>query len=356
MISVIKRPDPTRQQDIITRLAAVVGALVCASLIMAVIGYNPVAVFSNIVLGATGTAARIQATINKAIPLATLSLGVAVAFKMKFWNIGAEGQFYIGAMFAAWGAFNFSHLPTIVLLPFMLLLGFIGGGLWSLIPAILKMKFKASEILVTLMMNYIAVKYITFLQMGPWKDPKASGFAKMPKFVEAAVLPKLFGVHIGWIIALVLAVLVHILLSKTKFGYQVSVIGESETTARYAGISVTKITLAAVAIGGGLCGIAGMMQASAIERSLTDQLSAGLGFTAVITAWLARLSAPSIIVVSLLFAGLLQGSAYIQTGMQIPAQVADVLQGILLFFVLGSEFFLNYKFVRHTDAKKEAAK
>lgn len=355
MIQIIKRPEPTKARSTLIRLGAVLGALLCASLLMALLGYDPIAMFSNIFIGSTGTAHRIRETINKAIPLATLSLGVAVAFKMKFWNIGAEGQFYIGAMFATWVAFTFKNLPMAIMLPAMFLAALIGGGLWALIPAFLKSKYKASEILVTLMLNYVAVKVITYMQYGPWKDPKAGGFAKMPKFVDAAILPKLFGVHIGWVITLVLAVFVHILLSRTKLGYQISVIGESETTARYAGIPVTAITVITVIIGGGLCGVAGFMQASAIERSLTDQLSGGLGFTSVITAWLAQLSAPAIVVVSLLFAALLQGSAYIQTAMQIPASVADVLQGIILFFVLGSEFFLNYKLVRHKDSGKGAA-
>lgn len=349
MIQIVKRPDPSARQSVMTRFAAVAGAVVCASLLMALIGYNPFSIFFNIVKGSTGTAMRLQGTLNKAIPLTALSLGVAVAFRMKFWNIGAEGQFYMGAMFAAWVAFNLKTLPMLLLLPVMGIAGFIGGGLWALIPAFLKSKFKTSEILVTLMMNYIATKYVTYLQYGPWKDPKASGFAKMPKFVDAAILPKLFGVHIGWMIALILALGVHILLTRTKAGYEISVIGESETTARYAGISVARVTILAVILGGGLCGIAGFMQASAIEKSLTDQLSAGLGFTAVITAWLARLSAPGIVVVSFLFAAMLQGGQYIQTAMQVPAQVADVLQGIILFFVLGCEFFLQYKPVYHKN-------
>ncbi|MCI8650594.1 MAG: ABC transporter permease [Anaerotruncus sp.] len=354
MIQIVKRPDPTRREDVLTRLGALLGAVICAAVIIGFIGYNPFEVFKNLVVGSTGTAMRIQSTMNKTIPLATLSLGVAVCFKMKFWNIGAEGQFYMGAMFATWAAFNFKQLPIYLLLPLMGILGFLGGGLWALIPAVFKSRFKTNEILVTLMMNYIATKYITYLQYGPWKDPKAGGFAKMPKFISAAVLPKLFGVHIGWIVMLVAALFIHILLTRTKIGYEIAVIGESETTARYAGISVTKVTIFAVILGGGLCGIAGMMQASAIEKSLTDQLSAGLGFTAVITAWLARLSAPGILVVSFLFACLLQGSAFIQTAMQIPAQVAEVLQGIILFFVLGSEFFLNYQLAWHKSGKEAA--
>lgn len=164
MIRIVRRPDPSRRRDIVTRLAAVFAALVCASLIMAALGYNPVAVFSNIIVGSTGTAHRIRQTIVKAIPLTTLSLGVAVCFKMKFWNIGAEGQFYLGALFATWTAYHFKTLPAGALLPLMFAASLIGGGLWALIPAVLKSKFRTSEILVTLMLNYVATKFITYLQ------------------------------------------------------------------------------------------------------------------------------------------------------------------------------------------------
>lgn len=159
MIRIVRRPDPSRRRDIVTRLAAVFAALVCASLIMAALGYNPVAVFSNIIVGSTGTAHRIRQTIVKAIPLTTLSLGVAVCFKMKFWNIGAEGQFYLGALFATWTAYHFKTLPAGALLPLMFAASLIGGGLWALIPAVLKSKFRTSEILVTLMLNYVATKF-----------------------------------------------------------------------------------------------------------------------------------------------------------------------------------------------------
>lgn len=219
----------------------------------------------------------------------------------------------------------------------------------------LKSKFSTSETLVTLMLNYIAIKWITYLQYGPWKDPQAIGFPKIPKFPAAAVLPELFGVHIGWVFALVLTVLVWVLLSRSKLGYEIAVLGESETTARYAGMNVTRITIVAILLSGGLCGLAGMMQASAIEKSLSDQLSGGLGFTAVITTWLAKLSPPAIILVSFLFAMLLQGGVYLQSALQISSTVADILQGVILFFVLGSEFFLRYKIVRRKGGEEAKA-
>nr|MBQ4317539.1 ABC transporter permease [Clostridia bacterium] len=354
-LQIVKKAGMETKQAIILRSAAVLLSLVFAALVIFIFGYNPIKIYAKMIEGSFFTPFRIQETIHKAIPLIILSLGVSVAFRMKFWNIGAEGQFYMGAVAASWVALNFGDLPMLVLIPLMFIVAFIAGGLWSLVPAFLKIKCGASETLVTLMMNYIAIKFVTYLQIGPWKDPNAGGFAKIAKFTSNAVIPKVGGVHLGWIIALALAALVYFLIKYTKLGYEISVLGENMDTARYAGMNVAKIIILAVLISGGICGIAGMIQASAVERSLSDQLSAGLGFTAVITAWLSQLSAPVIVIVSFLFSVMLQGGAYIQTALQVPAAVAEIIQGIILFFVLGSEFFMQYKIVVHKN-DKEAAK
>ncbi|ULQ60919.1 ABC transporter permease [Brucepastera parasyntrophica] len=345
MIHIASKRELSMLQENLLRLAAVAIALLASALIMLIMGYNPLDIYAKIISGSLGTAYRFRETVNKAIPLTVLSLGTAVAFRMRFWNIGAEGQFYLGAYGASLIAFGFPDLPAFVLLPLMFIAGFIFGGLWALIPGLLRAKFSASETLVTLMLNYVAVKWISYLQYGPWKDPAASGFPKIASFSKNAVLPSLFGIHIGWVITLVLAVLMFILLKKSKLGYEIDVLGESEATARYAGMNVSRIMLTAILISGGLCGIAGMMQASAIEQSLSDQLSGGLGFTAVITTWLARLSPPVTVVVSFLFSMLIQGGNFLQSSLKIPSSMAQILQGIIIFFVLGSEFFIRHKFV-----------
>jgi simple sugar transport system permease protein len=198
----------------------------------------------------------------------------------------------------------------------------------------------------------VAARWISYLQYGPWKDPAAIGFPKIAPFSKSAVLPAVLGIHAGWIITLILAALLYVLLKRTKLGYEIDVLGESEATARYAGMSVFRIMIVAIMISGGLCGAAGMMQASAVERSLSDQLSGGLGFTSVITTWLARLDPAAIIFVSFLFSVLIQGGNFLQSSMQIPAVLTQILQGIIIFFVLGSEFFIRYRFV-WTAAKKE---
>jgi simple sugar transport system permease protein len=347
MIRIVKRPEAASSKfDNLKRTTlASLAAIAASALVMVFMGYNPVEIYGKIIEGSLGSAYRFRETVNKAIPLATLSLGILVAFKMKFWNIGGEGQFYMGAFGASLVALSFPNLAAPLLLPLMAAAAVLFAGLWVLIPALLKVKFSTSETLVTLMLNYVASQWISYLQYGPWKDPAAIGFPKIAAFSKSAVLPKVFGIHIGWIIVLFISLLIYILLKKTKLGFEIEVAGESETTARYAGMNMLKITIITSMISGGLCGIAGMMQASAIERSLSDQLSGGLGFTAVITAWLAHLSPPGVLLTSFLFSMLILGGMFLQSSLQIPAAISSILQGIILFFVVGSEFFTRYTFI-----------
>ncbi len=344
MFRIVKKPELSPDKAVGAQILAIVVSLCAAALIVLILGYNPLEFYANLVKGALGSAYRVRATFNKVIPLVVLSLGTLVAFKMKFWNIGAEGQMCMGAFGAAYFALNFSHLPAYILLPLMAFAGLVCGGIWALIPALLKVRFGTNETLVTLMLNYVALRWITYLQYGPWRED--GGMPKIATFEPNAVLPSVFGIHIGWIIALVLTVLVYILMSRTKFGYEISVLGESRATARYAGINVKKITVLAVILSGALCGLAGMIQTSAVEKTLTEQFTGGLGFTAVITTYLARLSAPAVVVTSFLFAILLAGGSFLETSMRIPISMIYSLQAVIIFFVLGSEFFISYKIVR----------
>ena len=356
MLKVVKRPQASGAKQILYRLISVIIAILCSALIIGLMGYNPVEIFKKIIEGSTMTAYRLTETVKRAIPLTILSLGISIAFYMRFWNIGAEGQFFLGAFGAALIALNLPQLPAGVLIPLMFISGAFFGALWALIPCIFKVKLGASETLVTLMLNYVAIKLISYLQFGPWKDPKALGFARVEKFAGNAVLPKVFGVNAGWIIALVLMVFVYIIMRHTKLGYEIKVMGENTNTATYAGMNPVKITVIAVLLSGAICGMAGVVQASAVEKTISDQMSGGMGFTAVITTWLARLSAPAIVVVSLLFAMLLQGGAYIQSALQIPSSVAEIIQGIILFFVLSSEFFIEYKIITKQGLEKLSQK
>lgn len=343
MFRIVKRAGLTRKQTIIYRIIAIFSALVASGIFILILGHNPAAVYASMLKGAFGTLYRFRETIIKAIPLVITSLGICIAFKMKFWNIGAEGQIFMGAFAAAYFALNYPDMPKPLMLLLMAAAGFIAGGIWALIPAFFKAQFGTNETLFTLMMNYIALKWVTYLQYGPWKDPKVKGFPLIAKFTENGILPKIGGIHAGWIIMLILVVVVHIYLKYTKSGYEVAVVGESENTARYAGMNIKKIIITSVLLGGGLCGLAGMIQASGVNQTLGIEVTSGVGYTAIITTWLGQLSAPWILMVSFLFSVLLQGGSYIQTAFQIPAAVAQLIQGLILFFVLGSEFFIQYK-------------
>jgi ABC-type uncharacterized transport system, permease component len=345
MIRIVATTELSRRKTTFMRILAVTAALAAAAVIMLCMKLNPLKIYGQIIAGSLGSAYRFRETVNKAIPLTVLSLGIGIAFRMKFWNIGAEGQFFMGAFGASLAAFAFPGIPRPVLLFLMILSSFVFGAFWSLIPAGLKIKFNASETLVTLMLNYVAQLWIGYLQYGPWRDPAANGFPKIAHFTQNAILPKVFGIHIGWIFTLILAFIFYIIFKRTKFGYEIDVLGESEATAHYAGINVPNVLLVTVMLSGGLCGFAGMMQASAIENSLSEQLSGGLGFTAVITTWLAQLNPLLMVLVSFLFSMLIQGGNFLQSAMQIPSSMSQILEGIIIFFVLGSEFFIRYRFV-----------
>ncbi len=357
LLKITKRDNLNKKQEIIIRTLAILLSIVCAGLILVIFGLNPVNVFKAIVEGALGTDLRIKQTIIKAVPLVITSLGILVAFKMRFWNIGGEGQIVIGAMAAAFIALNIDGVPKPVMLLLMAVAAMIAGGLWAFIPAIFKAKMGTNETIFTLMMNYIGIKFVTYLQYGPWMDPNANGFPKVASFSESALLPSVLGVHAGWIIAVLCTILIFFLMKYTKLGYEINVVGESYETARYAGMNINKIIIVTMMISGGLCGLVGMIQASAIEKTLVAGISGGYGFTAIITAWLARLNAVATLFVCVIFAMLIQGGAYIQLAMNVPSAVASVVQGTILFFVLGSEFFLQYKVsIAHKSSNKHAEK
>lgn len=354
LFRIIKVQETSSKKKVGITSLAVLFAFLITSLFILAIGQNPLAVFASMLEGSFGSAYRFKETIVKAIPLLITATGIAVAFRMKFWNIGAEGQILMGAFTSTFVALNFKDLPAIILLPTMMIAAIIGGGLWALIPAALKAKFGTNETIVTLMLNYIALKWIVYLQYGPWKDPNSLGFPKIPNFTDNAILPKVFGVHMGWIIAIVLAIAVHYYIFHTKSGYEIQVLGESENTARYAGMNIKKIILSSMLMSGGICGLTGMIQASAVNNTLTMDITGGVGYTAIIIAWLSGLKTPWMIVVSFLFALLTQGAAYIQTVYQIPQSAAQIIQGLILFSVLGSQFFMNYQV--KLAAKKQVVK
>ncbi len=338
----VKRAEISKMDSFKIRTIAILLSLLVLAIFLLIIKLNPIDVYAAIIKGSFGTEYTVKQTLIKAIPLIITSLGISIAFKMQFWNIGGEGQILMGALCASYFALKYPQMPQIPLLLLMFTAGVLGGGLWALIAAVLKGKWKTNETIVTLMLNYIAIKIITYLQYGPWKDKNAMGFPKIPNFSPSATLPQFFGIHMGWVIAVIFAIIVYIFMKYTKKGYEISVLGESEKTAIYSGIKIKNTMYVAIFLSGALCGIAGVIQASAVSRTLTLQVAGGAGFTAIIIAWLSALSAPVIVIVSILFAALLEGASFIQTAFGIPEAAAQLIQAVILFFVLGSEFFTRY--------------
>ncbi|MDR0854378.1 MAG: ABC transporter permease [Clostridiales Family XIII bacterium] len=342
-IKITKRAELPHIKMILIEIVAVVLSLVFAGIVLLLFNLNPLKVFSAIIEGALGTGLRIEQTINKAIPLTIASLGILVAFKMKFWNIGGEGQITIGALAASLVALNLGSLPRPLLLLLMAVAAIAAGALWALIPATFKAKWGTNETIFTLMMNYVAIKFVTYLQYGPMRDPNSSGFPRIASFSENGLMPDFLGYQLGWVITILLVAFTYFFINHTKKGYEITVVGESIETARYAGMNIPSIIVISMAISGGLCGLVGMIQVSAIEKTLVFGIANNYGFTAIITSWLARLNAISTLFVCIAFAILMQGATYIQLAMHVPSSVAEVVQGIILFFVLGSDFFLRYK-------------
>ncbi len=343
-IHVVKRKELPRSKTIILRIVAFVLALMAGGLFMLFIGCNPMEVYGTILMGCFRSTMAIQATVKILIPLVIAALGVSLAFKMRFWNIGAEGQIIMGGIFASYFALYHPNWPHFILLLVMFIAGALGGALWAYIPTFCKVRFNTNETLFTLMLNYIALYIICFLRDGPWADPNSPGFAKIPTFFDNATLDTVLGVHSGWIIAIILVVLVYIYMNYTKEGYELSVVGGSSATAAYAGMNVKKIMIRTMLLSGGICGIGGMIQATGADATLSVGVAGGVGFTAIIIAWMAQLDPRVIVVISALFAILEKGSRVVESNMGISADSSAVLQGIILFFIMGCEFFFRYSF------------
>jgi simple sugar transport system permease protein len=337
---------PLPQRIVVLALAVVLGAFAGGLLVQAS-GYSAVAAFTAIIDGSFGGTYPISQTLAAAIPLATIGLGTAVAFRVQLWNIGGEGQFYMGAF----GATAVELIggpagwPAIVLLPAMMVGGFAAGAGWALVPAWLRAWHGVNEIITTLMLNYVGVLWVNYLVYGPWKDPAGRNFPMSPRFPDSANFARMGEgqLHTGLFVPIVAAVVLVYILARTRWGYELRVVGENAEAARYAGINVRSTMLTAMLVSGGMAGLAGMVQLSGIIHLLSGQLSANYGYTAIIIAWLARLHPVAVLIVSVLFGALVNGGfAVSQVG--VPQAFGAVLQGMILFFVLGiGDLFTRFR-------------
>lgn len=335
------------------RISSVVAALLLSSLMMAAMGYDPIAAFAAIIKGSFGSKHGLINTVTVAIPLLIVALGLSISFSMRFWNIGGEGQLIMGAIFATFVANNLPEsTPTPIYLITMAAAAMLGGALFALIPGLFRAYSGTNETLFTLMLNYVAIKVTVFLRLVLWKNPEAKGFPSIKAIPKIAHLPKIFGVHSGWIIALVVTVLVYVFLKYTKRGYETRVVGESERTAHYAGINVRHVLVSGVILSGAVVGLAGFVKLAGASFTLSESIGGGNGFSAVIIAWLAQLNAPVMVIVALLFAAMEQGAMGMELALKIPASVADIIKGLILFTALASEFFIAYRVVLEPGPRK----
>jgi len=332
--------------------------IVCAIIIYALTKLNPLKVYAAMFKGAFGTDKRIWVTIRDIVMLLCISVGLAPAFKMRFWNIGAEGQILVGGIAAAACMIYLGKIiPTIPLLVIMFVLSLVAGGIWGIIPAVFKARWNANETLFTLMMNYIAIQLTSFF-VAKWENPFGSNTVGIiNQMTKAGWFPAIGGqmYTLNVIIVICLAVLMYLYLRYSKQGYEIAVVGESENTARYAAINVKSVVIRTMAISGAICGIAGFIAVAGASHTISTSTAGGQGFTAIIVAWLSRFNTFIMMAISALLVFLEKGAVEIASQFDLNDFVSEMITGIILFFILGSEFFINYK-VRFRRGKKGAGK
>ncbi|MFH1155762.1 MAG: ABC transporter permease [Pseudomonadota bacterium] len=332
-----------------TNIGSLAAGLAAIGLIFLACGVNPVYAISQIFAGSFGSVYGIKETLTKAIPLIIIGSGLTLAFRARFWNIGAEGQLLMGAILGTWVGLTFGRsLPSWVIVPLMFTAGFTGGALWGLIPAFLKIRFAINEVISTLMLNYICADFLTLLIVGPWRGKGKFGFPGTDNLPDSAVLGLIPGSRIHYttlILAVVSALVQALLVYKTRFGYEVRVIGENPDAGKYAGINFFRTSLFIMLISGGVAGIAGVGEVAGIHHYLTypASISSGYGFTAIIVAWLARLNPLFTIVAGIFFAGILVGGDAIQMSLGLPAATVQIVNGTLLVCMIMGDFFFKNK-------------
>jgi len=342
-------------------IGAIIIALILGGIVIASVGGNPFLSYAHIARASFGDFGVLSDTIVKATPILLAALACSIAFRMKLWNIGAEGQFIMGAF----GASAIVLAPVLpaetsrwLFIPVMAMAGMAAGAVWGFIPGYLKAKFNVNEIISTLMMNYIAVAWINFWIFAVWTE---GGFQMSPKFPETAWLPRLseyaatipffrgLTTHAGLLLGIMAAIILWFIVFRSRWGYEIRLIGDNPHAAKYAGISITRNTIYVMMLSGALAGLGGMSEvAGVVHRLQTSPLAAGYGFTGIIVAWLAKLNPIVIILVSVLFGALILAGREIQ-----PSGIPKMIQGIILVCLIASDFLLRYR-VRVARADAEA--
>lgn len=361
LVRIVKRDATSMKHKISIRLIAVLLALVVDALfIYFITGLNPLAVYTTMFNGTFSTPMRFSWAMRDLASLLLIGVALAPAFKMRFWNVGAEGQVLVGALAtAAIMVYYGGKVPSPVLYTLMLITAVCAGALWGFVPAWFKAKFGTNETLFTLMMNYVAIQIVACC-VNIWRG-QASGLGKLNMKSKAGWFPQFFGqrYNINLIVVVLLVVLMYCYLRYSKQGYEIAVVGESENTARYAGINVGKVIIRTMIISGALCGLTGFLIVGGRDQTISTSTAGGNGFTAIIVAWLSKFNTFYMALISFLLIFLEKGAGEIASAYNLNDFASDIIAGIILFFILGSEFFITYKPIfrggKHISLEKEAA-
>jgi simple sugar transport system permease protein len=343
-----KRAERSNTIALISPLIAIGLTIVTMSVLFVILGKNPILALGVYFIYPLTDSYSLQEIAVKAAPLVMIAIGLSLCYLANVWNIGAEGQFLIGAVAGSWLAVKTNGTDAgSWVLPVMLLLGAAAGALYALIPAVCKVRFGASEILTSLMLVYVADLFLDYLVRGPWRDPKGFNFPTTAEFDPVATVPLLVDggrLHLGTVIALVVVLVGAVLLGKTIKGFEIRVVGAAPRAARFGGFNSSQLILLTFAISGALAGMAGIIEVAGPVGHLQPGISPGYGFTAIIVAFLGRLNPVGILIAGLFLALTFIGGEQAQIAMKIPLDVTKVFQGILLFYVLACDSLILYRF------------
>lgn len=345
----------TRQSWTVRAIAILLALIVCGFVIMAIVHMNPIDVYIAMFQGSFGTGRRLWITLRDMALLLLVGVALAPAFKMKFWNLGGEGQLLMGGVVTAACMLYLTDLPAPILFVVMFITSAVAGAIWGVIPAFFKAKFNTNEVLFTLMMNYVAIQITAFF-VAKWENPYGSNTVGIINSAgKQGWMPEITGAEplITIVIVLIIAIAMFVYLDRSKQGYEITVVGDSENTARYAGIDVKKVIIRTMLISGAICGITGSLCVSASSHTISTAIGDGRGFTAIIVAWLARFNTVSMIAISLLLVFLDNGAVEIASRFGLNDYASQMITGIILFFILGCEFFINYRLSFRGKKEKE---
>lgn len=357
LFHIVKRDSVPKLNSFLIRLGSILFALIfCGILTMVLTGENPISVYVTMFEGAFGSTRKFWKLMQSLAMLLCVSLALTPAFKMRFWNIGGEGQVLIGGLATtACMILLGDKVPNGLLILIMVIASVLAGAIWALIPAIFKAKFNTNETLFTLMMNYVGIQLVSYFCMY-WENPKGAGkIGIINRATEAGWFPTIGGQNylLNIIIVAIITVAMYIYLKYSKHGYEIAVVGESENTARYIGINVNKVILRTMALSGAVCGIAGLLLVGGTDHTISTSTADGRGFTAIMVSWLGKFNPIYMIFTSLLLVFLDAGADQISMIFGLNQSFSEIITGIILFFIIGSEFFINYQLKFRKRENKE---